>query len=157
MEKQGYQRTLALTRTGPTDASGAVLTIDSDATIEAYVVASGGTWPMTDKGAIVVSALHRNGDAVAAASGATFALSPMTGLGPVYASTGEIADPSLTATTTAGFAKFVDVQPGNVEVTITLPGKTCVEATDPWKGTSTGTLAFPVRAATMTQVAGLCE
>jgi hypothetical protein len=157
LEKDGYMRTLRLAATPAKDFTGAGLLLDSAAIIQAYVEASGGSWPLTDKGAIVIAAVQPQGSNMVPAAGATFVLSGTTGLGPVYASAGETADPTLTSTTSSGFAKFVDVTPGMATVTVTLPGKTCVGPMDAWKGTSPGTLTFPVEAGTMIQTGAICR
>jgi hypothetical protein len=149
VQKAGYMRTLTLTRTPGTDFSGATLLLDSDATVQAYVEASGGTWPMTDKGAIVIG--------IDSGAGGTFALSGGTsGIGPVYASDAGTADPALTATTTAAYAKFVDVMPGTADITVSFPGKTCVGSMHPWSSMP-GTMSVPVEAATLTQTGAMCQ
>ena len=67
-------------------------------------------------------AVDANGEPLANVS---FALSPESGAGPGYITPQSSIDPELTATTEVGFAGWVNVDPGEVQITATHPTLSC--------------------------------
>ena len=55
----------------------------------------------------------------------TASLTPMSGVGPYYVASNNLPDKTLTSTSTAGFGLFANVDPGDVEVTMTHAVHSC--------------------------------
>ena len=68
--------------------------------------------------------------------GVSASMTPASGVGPYYVSSNNLPDKTLTATTTAGFGLFANVTPGDVEVTMTHPTKSCPLLPTAWPGST---------------------
>jgi hypothetical protein len=103
---------------GAATALGTVVSVEADLTNLGHLVfiTGAGNGPTPDGGMPNDTA------------GVTASLSPASGKGPFYANTAGVPDTSLTATTTSGFGSFLNLPPGDYDLTFSPPsGKTCTE------------------------------
>jgi hypothetical protein len=89
----------------------------------AAVATEAGTSQDPSKGVVIFRATDGAGSGLA---GVTAKMSPATGEGPIYLDADELADASLTATSTAGLGLILNVDKGKIDTVFTAPGgKTC--------------------------------
>jgi hypothetical protein len=88
--------------------------------------------------------------------GATVKLTPAAGIGPVYANAEGWPDPSLTGASTQGWVWFVNLPPGDYQVTATGASGTPCPVEKGWKGPSPGTARVTIQADTLFGTAMRC-
>lgn len=146
--KAGFVPTIEPMTTRTDDLQvGVRLISEADAAALAGVL--GFTYPLGDTG---VLAFEANG----LYSGATATLDPAGGVGPFYLGDNGVPSATLTATTGWHGGFFVNVPPGEVDVTIAIPGRTCTKNVFGWPST-TGTGRATVVAGAVVAVAAECE
>ena len=156
-ELPGYLKDLTPFDTGTEDIVN-VWTLAADADAKAFADVAGFTYPLGSTGMVFFRA---NGKGAADAggallSGAKATITPSSGVGPVYVDPTSLPDKSLTATSSGQWGVFANVAPGDVEITITMPGKTCTKQTPGWKS-DTATARVPVIADYVVEVTASCE
>lgn len=118
-----------------------IFTLAASEFIASYVFQSIGVQDDPAKGHIL--------GVIASGAGATVALEPMSGTGPVYSDTSFIPDLNLTETSASGGYAFANVNPGKVTVTITQTGLTCVPEMG-MLGATPNSIKIPVEAGAFT-------
>jgi hypothetical protein len=88
-------------------------------------------------------------------AGATYALSPAAGIGPVYGGEGGFPDPALTQSTIGGPGVIFDLDPGETTVTLSHSSRTC-EGGFGWPTESATSLRTRVFAGGMSTVTFVC-
>lgn len=125
---------------GPAGDYGDYESLPTTAAAEAITTSLGGTDPtLATHGAAYIWISDATGAQLA---GASVALD-VAATGPFYFAPDGTPDTSLTATSTAGIALFLDVPPGTHAVTVTHASMTCDVPTYVWPGTGSA-LTFPV-------------
>ncbi|MFI5307404.1 MAG: hypothetical protein ACHQ53_08640 [Polyangiales bacterium] len=105
-------------------------------------------------GAMVFAAKDASGNPLAGVS-VTVSSSGKVGY---FAADGTKLDPALTATSAHGEGFVFDVAPGDVGVTFTLAGHTCVRnGSEGWPATGNETMTVPVQAGKLTRAAAVCQ
>jgi hypothetical protein len=89
--------------------------------------------------------------------GATFSVTPVSGKGPVYLSSGGTPDQGATATSSQGFGLFGNLPPGDYEVSVTHPTKTCVIDLLGWPATNKSAARVRVQADFIAAATFICE
>lgn len=79
-----------------------------------------------DKGHVVVVMYDGSQPSLEGLAGATFALSPKSGVGPHYLDADGLPDTALTATSSAGYGVVANVDPGELEITLSVGNRTCL-------------------------------
>jgi hypothetical protein len=86
----------------------------------------------------------------------TVSLSPASGKGPFYANTAGVPDTSLQKTTTSGFGAFLNLAPGDYDLTFSPPsGKTCT-ANHAWSNGKPNGIKVRIAAGFITALIASC-
>jgi hypothetical protein len=105
-------------------------------------------------GAIVFAVKDPSGNPLA---GVSVAISSSGKVG-YFTANGSMLDPVLTTTSAHGQGFAFDVAPGDVGVTFTLAGHTCVHnGSEGWPGAGAETMTVPVQAGKLTRAAAVCQ
>ncbi|MEZ4219773.1 MAG: hypothetical protein R3B13_02510 [Polyangiaceae bacterium] len=122
----GYLNVLRTVTTGAGNVDVGVANYPSTAEANAFASLVGTTIDPT-KGQVLFSAFQPGTTSLDGQDGVTASMSPTSGSGPHYINSGPplLPDSNLTATDTIGFGLYANVSPGNVEITLTHPTKTC--------------------------------
>ena len=157
-EKAGHVRTARFSRSGTGNFAGLVSSMNTDAIAQQKVQAAGGTFPLAGTGIVEVEVVARPSPSGSPRlAGATVTMTPATGIGPVYLGLDGYPDASLTATSEEGGVMFVNVPPGMVQLTITVPGKTCVKPEDGWPAWSPNATLLPAEPDTLSYSYAFCD
>ncbi len=89
--------------------------------------------------------------------GATMTVTPVAGKGPVYLSSGGTPDQGATATSSQGFGIFGNLPPGDYEVAVSHPTKTCVIDLLGWPATNKSAARVRVQADFIAAATFICE
>jgi hypothetical protein len=127
---------LIAVETGVNDFSSEVITMEPTTELQAYFAAAGTPYPNPGDGFLWVRATASGS---CCEPGATFSLSPASGVGPFYADATGLENATLVATTTYGLARFGALAPAaSLEVDVQCP---------PGKFTQTSYFGWPVSGA----------
>lgn len=121
--KPGYARIAVPFLTATHDAFDWVVRMPTAETLTTYYGAAGYTYPDMAKGFVIVHAT--DGQSPDGLEGVAFGIGPASDSGPLYAAPNEVFDQSLTATSTAGYARFAGTQPGELTVTVLSGAPSC--------------------------------
>jgi hypothetical protein len=73
------------------------------------------------------------------------AMTPKSGQGPFYTTASSVPDPAATATSTNGVGLFANVEPGDVEIEMSHPTKSCTRYVEgAWQGSTSTASRVPV-------------
>jgi hypothetical protein len=157
-DKAGYGSMLIAVQTQGNDWANTTETMSTTAELQTYFAAGGITYPDAANGFLRVTASNM-GKPIGEA-GATFALVPPSGMGPLYADTNNLASTALTATSSGGIGRFGTLAPApTMEVGAHCPPGTVAQlsyfgwpvSTDISKGT------FPIVAGYETHIGFDCN
>ena len=146
----GAPRLLAIT-TDATDLDGYTIAVEYEKDTKDYYAFAAATYP--DGGGFLRIDLIGF-----AKAGLQIAISPASGLGPLYTGLDPLpaADPSLQATSTAGQARFADLDEGIVTVTVG-PGVGCDNGLGGWPSLDPSKVRVPIRAGFETRAELFCK
>lgn len=132
------------------------ISLMDDAAATARLQAQAGfAYPAPGKAFVLLSVFRASGGAV---TGATAALSPASGSGPVYAQPSGTLDPTLAATTTNGYLLFGGVTPGKLSITVAgVPCTPRALSVGAWAASTPSTVAGEAAANSMTQMTAICQ
>lgn len=157
-EKAGHVRTLLLSKSGVGNFAGFVSSMITDAIAQQKMQDAGGTFPLAGTAIVEVTVVARPSPSGAPRlAGATVTMTPASGIGPVYLGQDGYPDPSLDATSAEGGVMFVNVAPGMVQLTVTVPGKTCVTPDDGWPAWSPNAVLLPAEPDTLSHSYVFCD
>jgi hypothetical protein len=117
------------------------LSSPADATTE-YATQAGFAFP--GSGGFVEVFVVGLGSAVDGLAGATVAIAPSSGEGPVYRGSNASPEAGLAATTAQGGALFGNVAAGSYSVEVTAPGLTCTTPVDTWPTDAAGNVPIEI-------------
>ncbi len=116
-----------------------------------FAKAAGFAWPLAGSGIIIAFSNQVNpvdgGDGATirtGLAGSTFALTPASGVGPVYVDTAQFPDKAATTTTDPGWGGWGDLPPATYTVKVTNPGRTCTPQFGGWPSTAAESQRVPV-------------
>lgn len=120
------------------------------------LAASVGVTLNAQKGLILTTAFQGTPGSFTGQDNVTNNMSPKSGAGPYYLNAaGNAVDTSLTVTSTAGIGVFANVDPGDVEITMSHFTKTCQRLSTSWAGSTANASKVKVVAGYLTGGAGL--
>jgi hypothetical protein len=157
IQKAGYLTTLVLRKMPSVSLNALDIRVVSNGVAEAKCVAAGASCPLNGTGIVEVGINVESNGQWGPAEGATAMLTSPQGLAPVYLGLDGYPAPSLPAASAVGSAMFVNVPPGDAEITVTLPGKRCVIEYDGFQGSAPGTVVLPAEADTLTFMGVGCQ
>jgi len=108
-----------------------------------------------NKGHILVTAFQGPAGSFSGQDNVAASIVPKSGTGPYYLNASNVPDLALTATSTSGIGLFANVDPGDVEVTLTHFTKTCPRLGTSWTGSKPNASKVKIVAGYLTGGAGL--
>lgn len=152
--KTGYLSSLVTVKTvlGPMSIGQFQAPTTSEADTFASMV---GTTIDPTKGQILITAFQGAPGSYTGQDNVTATLTPKSGTGPFYLTSGMLPSTSLTTTSTAGIGLFANVSPGDAEVTLTHLSKSCQRMGTSWAGSTPTASKVKVVAGYLTAGAGL--
>jgi hypothetical protein len=128
----------------------------SSSTAGFYSGFTGATYPDTTRGFLSVYVTQGTSSQTGRAN-VVPSMSPSSGEGPIYAGTSlTMADPTLQATSSVGNARFANVSPGIVEVTLGPSTLTCTANFGGWSAPDANAVRVPIVAGFETHVGLAC-
>jgi hypothetical protein len=147
----GYDSALMAFSTGPGDQAGWEIGLSPANEMTALAGALGLPFPAASTGFVttgIAVSPPGNPNTVIGLVGATTAISPQSGVGPLYQTPTLTPDPSATSTTSSGAAFFGGVTPGEVTVAFTTASGSlsCTPGVGGWVGAAPNEITVPVTA-----------
>lgn len=119
----GYGGVATAFLTSTKDADGWIIGMQPTDVLATYYEAAGYPYPDSGKGFLMVGVM--DGQSQEGLTGAAIGLDPPSGSGPLYADSNDALDESLASTSTAGYARFAGMSPGEVEVMLSSDVLSC--------------------------------
>ena len=137
------------------DQDGWVIGVPALPEVVGYYTTAGGAYPDPGKGFLAVFSLDGNSPQEQGLAGIEVAITPPSGLGPLYADAAGDPDGQLQATSTRGLTRFGSVDLGEIEVVLS-GGPSCSPGLGGWPTATLNAVRVPIADGLETRVAFYC-